>query len=199
MSKLSVSFIVYSSIEVNKWVEQIPTVHQVRPSCCPHCGAAGCPLGAPLGMVGHGLRERQVRGPITPMGKPTLISIKARRYRCRHCGKVTTVLPRGVIARRHYGAFAIALAFLMYGMEGQSLCKVRQAVAPAKTFEDGWPSVRRWAKAVASRRMFEATRPLSEHATTRKIAERVAGTILSFAPSGADARERLFTGLALAA
>lgn len=152
-----------------------------------------------MGMVGHGLRERQVRGPITPVGKPTLLCIKARRYRCRHCRKVTTVLARGVIARRHYGAFGIALAFLMYGMEGKSLGKVREAVAPGKTFEDGWPSVRRWVKAVASRRMFEGTRPLSEHATPRKIAERVAGTILSIAPSGGDVRERLFAGLALAA
>jgi hypothetical protein len=32
-----------------------------------------------------------------------------RRYRCRRCGAVAVVVPRGVLRRRHFGASAIAL------------------------------------------------------------------------------------------
>ena len=45
-------------------VEHTPTVEQARPACCPHCGRAGHPVGGLVGLVGHGVRQRQMRGPL---------------------------------------------------------------------------------------------------------------------------------------
>ena len=76
--------IVYSAVEVKKWVERVPGVEQVRPARCSRCGAASRPLGAPLVVVGHGLRDRQVRGPAEVTrevlgGSATAASIKTAR------------------------------------------------------------------------------------------------------------------------
>jgi hypothetical protein len=49
-------------------------------------------------LVGHGTRERQVRGPLAPGAMALDTVIRARRYRCRGCGAIVTVVPRGVIA-----------------------------------------------------------------------------------------------------
>ena len=69
---------------------------------------------------GHGLRERQVRGPARPLGQPETAVIRIRRYRCRLCGGLTTVLPRGLTARRHYSASAIGLSLSVAKRAGAS-------------------------------------------------------------------------------
>jgi hypothetical protein len=58
--------IVHGKIGVKLWLLAIPSVDVLRPGICPVCGQAGCPTGGDLGIVGHGLRERQFRGPPEP-------------------------------------------------------------------------------------------------------------------------------------
>src|SRR5262245_55650155 len=113
MQRRSGEGIVYSAIDVKKWAEKVPLAAQVRPSCCSRCGAASRPSGAALVLVGHGLRERQARGPAEPQSRPETRVLRVRRYRCRLCGGLTTVLPRGLTARRHYSASAIGLALVL--------------------------------------------------------------------------------------
>ena len=92
---------------VKKWAEEIPPAEQVGPGQCSKCGAASQPPGQPLVLVSHDLRERQVRGPSQPNARPETRVVRVRRYRCHRCGGLTTVLPRGLTARRHYSASSL--------------------------------------------------------------------------------------------
>src|ERR1017187_6389959 len=47
---------------------------------CPCCGRAGNPTGKQLGIIGHGLRERQQRGPLVASGAPQMVTVQVRRY-----------------------------------------------------------------------------------------------------------------------
>gem|GEM_PF-3981378 len=97
-----------------------------------------------------------------------------RRYRCRWCGHTVTVVPRGVAALRHYGGYAIAVAFWKYGVDRQSIEQTRRAVDAGGTFDAGWPSVRRWARAVGGGQLFRGVRPWPPDWTVRQQAERIA-------------------------
>jgi IstB-like ATP binding protein len=57
-----------------------PDVDRVRPGMCPCCGRAGNPTGKQLGIIGHGLRERQQRGPLVASGAPQMVTVQVRRY-----------------------------------------------------------------------------------------------------------------------
>ena len=90
-----------------------------RPGCCPRCSAAGHPAGQLVGLVGHGLRMRQVRGAMSPCeGRLSCI-----RSGCVDIGAVmpaaVTVVPRGCVPARHYGAGAIAMACVLYGLSDE--------------------------------------------------------------------------------
>jgi len=125
MGRQSGAGIVYSAIDVKKWAAEIPSVEAVRPGRCSHCGAASRPPGLGVVLVGHGARDRQIRGPAGPQGQPEIRTILVRRYRCRLCGGLTTVLPRGLTARRHYSASAIGLSLCLYGMRRLSVSGAR--------------------------------------------------------------------------
>jgi hypothetical protein len=90
--------------------------------------------GRGLGLWGHGLRERQQRGPLEVGGAAPTVVIRERRYRCRGCGALLVVVPRGVLRGRHYSASAIGLALALFGVVGMSLAEVRRRVSP-------WPVV----------------------------------------------------------
>jgi len=200
MKERSKSCLVHGTIDVNSWFIAPPKVDEARPSKCPHCGTAGRPSGDPLGMVGHGTRSRQIRGPTRPGESPAILVIRARRYRCRGCDRTTTVVPRGVVPRRHYGAPAIALACFLLGVSGLTVAAVRQRVAPGITHEPGWAVVRRWLAAVRARLLFPFVRPWPVDFDLPRRTERVATTVMAFAPgSYANDEERLFAGIALAA
>lgn len=151
-------------------------------------------------MVGHGTRSRQIRGPARYGDSPSVRVIFVRRYRCRPCGRATTVIPRGLIARRHYATAAIVLACFLLGLRGLDLAQVRRQVAPGTTYEDGWPVVRRWLSAIRAGRLLSFVRPWPDDLDLRHRAERVAATVMAFAPGPyANDEERLFAGIALAA
>jgi hypothetical protein len=201
MRRQSGEGIVYSAIDVKKWAVRVPGVEAVRPGCCSRCGAASRPLGMSLVLLGHGRRERQVRGPAGPGAAPQIRTILVRRYRCRLCGGLTTVLPRGLAARRQYSASAIGLALCLYGVLRLSPGQTRLRVCAWRVgFEpDRWTTLTRWVASVEQGRLFTRVRPCPPTFTVRDRAERVAATLCGLAV-GADSLEaQAFEGAALAA
>ena len=201
MSRQSGAGIVYSTIDVKKWATDVPSVEAARPHCCSCCGAASRPPGAGLVVVGHGLRERQVRGPAAAFGVPQIRTVLVRRYRCRACRGITTVLPRGLTARRHYSASAIALSLCLYGMRGLSLGETRRRVCawPVCSAPDRWTTLATWVDAIDRGRLFIPVRACPASFTIRQRAERAAATLSGLAFVRGTIDEQVFEGAALAA
>ena len=147
----NISLIVYRGLDVKTWLQRPPTVEEARPGRCPRCGAAGRPLGGPLGLHGHGVRDRQVRGPLVVGDVATETVVGCRRYRCTGCAAVITVVPQGVEPGRHYGRAAICMALALWALAGWSALAVRRRVGtwrnPAAT---GWRTLRRWGLAAGA-------------------------------------------------
>lgn len=153
--------------------------------------------------MGHGTRERQVRGPLAPGAELLHAIIRVRRYRCLGCGAVITVLPRGVVAYRHFGAGAIGLALHAWGLEKRPLNLVREALGGRDEEQRGWPAARRWVDAIQAGRMFGShVRPCPPGWRRVRIAERAATVLMGLgrpmANSG-DSGVQVFVGAALAA
>lgn len=193
--------IVYSAVVVKKWAEEVPTTQQVRPGRCSKCGAASQPPGEPLVLVSHGLRERQVRGPAEPSGQPETRVVRVRRYRCRRCGGLTTVLPRGLTARRHYSASSIGLALCLHGLRCLSIGETRRRVCTWSIgFETArWTTLGTWVVAIGQGRLFPGVRPALATASLRSRAERAAATLCAVALCSGELEEQVFEGAALAA
>lgn len=201
--KRSPSRVVHSSVDVKSWAERLPSVDQVRPAHCPGCGCSSGPVGKRMMLVGHGTRQRQVRGPLAPGATALHTVIRTRRYRCRGCGAIVIVLPRGVVAGRHFGAGAIGLALHGWSMEKRSLDQVREALGGRDEERRGWPAARRWVDAIQAGRMFgEHVRPCPTGWSRVCIAEHVVSTLLDLGRPVAnsdDAEVQVFMGAGLAA
>lgn len=86
-----------------------------------------------------------------------MVLILARRYLCTKCGTVPVVVPREVRAKRLYSASAIGFGLALWGLMKMSARAVRERVNPAKFVAEptlGWATVRRWAKDVATGKLF---------------------------------------------
>jgi hypothetical protein len=125
--------LVRSDMGLTRWLKKLPSAETVRPSHCPHCGAASRPIGKVVVVQGHGVRSRQVRGPAAPGGPPLLQEVQVRRYRCQACAGTCTVAPWEVVARRLYAVTAVAWALALWALAGLSLGAVRQQVSPWAT------------------------------------------------------------------
>ena len=143
--------IVHRTLEVKSWLHRPPTVEEARPGRCPGCGVASRPVGGRLGLHGHGLRDRQVRGPLAIGDVATETVIACRRYLCTDCGAVAMVVPCGVEPRRHYSRAAICLALALWGIVGQptTVVRIRVGTWPSRTATT-WRALPQWAAAVAS-------------------------------------------------
>ena len=153
-------------------------------------------------MVGHGVIERQVRGPAEADGTPESLVVGVRRYRCRACKAVLEVGPRGLAHGRWYGAGAIAVALAAYA-GGETSVSVRRRVSPDGTFgasaRERWATLVRWVDAASEGRLF-AVSGLGG-LPRRRVAEHV---VLALAGRGGrdlggDLLEAAFTGAAIAA
>ena len=124
-----------------------------------------------------------------------------RRYRCRRCGGLTTVLPRGLAARRHYSASAIGLALCLHGLSGLSVGETRQRVCTWRLgFEtERWSTLSTWLAAIEAGRLFRLVRPSLAGASLRGQSERAAATLCSLAQSSGGVEAQAFEGAALAA
>lgn len=156
-------------------------------------------MGGPLGIVGHGTRARQLRGPASVGQVPSLRQILVRRYRCRGCGGVLVVVPRGVLARRHFSAGAIALALLRLA-GGVRVVDIRREVG-GQGETAAWPTMRRWLRAGRQSQLWTCVRASPPDWDPRQVAERIAMTLLAHGPAahGAPVDVRVFAGAALAA
>jgi hypothetical protein len=154
-------------------------------------------------LVGHGTRERQVRGPLAPGAMALDTVIRARRYRCRGCGAIVTVVPRGVMAGRHFGAGAIGLALHRWSKEKRSLAEVRETLGGRDEERRGWPAARRWVDAIQAGRMFgEHVRPCPTGWSRVRIAEHVVSTLLDLGrvvTNSEEAEVQVFMGAGQAA
>jgi hypothetical protein len=134
--------------------------------------------------VGHGLRERQQRGPLEPGAPPVTVVVQGRRYLCG-CGAVILVVPRGVVPRRHYSGGAIGWALALFGVAKLAAREVRRRVSTWAIVGDaafgGWATLRRWVGAVRHGDLFARVR-LAPCATARQVAERAAATLAAHAP-----------------
>lgn len=198
--------VVESEIEIKTWQQRLPTVEQARPARCPACEQPSCPVGGPLQLHGHGTRDRQVRGPGGPDEKATTIIVSARRYRCLCCGAVILVVPRGVRARRLYSVSAIGFALALWGLLQATAAEVRRRVNPATilgaTAATGWVTLRRWARAVATKRLFPTVPLPDSGAPLRQVAASAAAALAACADAttrGLPLEQRAFFGAAHAA
>jgi hypothetical protein len=150
------------------------------------------------------VRWRQVRGPASAEGEPETVIVAVRRYQCRRCGGVTTVLPGGLCARRHYSASAIGLALSLFGLMGHSIGETRERVCtwPLGFELNRWATLRQWVVAVGTGRLLPrvvAWRPWPGRLSLRAGAERAAACLCSLAQGMATLAARAFAGAALAA
>jgi hypothetical protein len=180
----------------------MPSCTAARPGRCPCCGAAAQPLGGRIVIVGHGLLERQVRGPGAPGGPPEQGVLTLRRYRCRACGAVLVVGPRGLVARRWYGAGAIAQALWMYA-RGETSVAARARTSPSRrvgaSAAERWATLTRWVEAARRAELFGVTG--LGGLERRRVAESVVLALAARAGHrfGDDLAESAFVGAAIAA
>jgi len=186
-----------AAVEVKIWQRELPSVDAVRPGRCPGCGNAGAPAGGRVGLVGHGLRSRDVRGPAEVSGEPVEGTVVLRRYRCRSCTAVVTVGPRGLVHRRLYTAPAIALALMLWSCEDVSAPAVRRRISPLRRMGDaaasGWASLRRWAQAATGGSMWPGLAARTEP-TLRRCSARVVGLVAARTVPVGSLPARVFAG-----
>lgn len=198
--------IIQSHVDIKTWRAAVPDVDQVRPARCPCCDAASRPVGGPLVLRGHGLRLRQVLGPLVAGGPAQMVTVQVRRYRCTACRAIITVAPRGVLRRRLYSASAIGWVLARLGLDGAATAQVRAEVSPSKVTGhravDRWITAARWLEASRSGELFPRLGPHAASSRRRQIAERTAMQLVALAPCGGTTEiltHAAFAGAALAA
>jgi hypothetical protein len=166
-----------------------PPVEVVRPAHCPNCGEPSLPVGGPVQLHGHGVRARQLRGPVAPTASPSTETCWVRRYICQVCQVGCTVVPPTALPRRLFSACAIALAFGLWGLERRPAAEVRFRVSPWRitgvAANGAWSSLRRWARAVRTGLLFKGVRPSPAAFSLRQVAARAASTLAACADSTA--------------
>ena len=157
MAKRSTSRVIRIALNIKFWLEGPPEVTEVRPACCPGCGQSGAPVGERIRLVGHGIRTREIRGPLRAEEKAATRTLFVRRFLCRDCGAVITVVPREVAPGRLYAAGAIALALVLFGVAGLPAEQILERLRP--TSERGhdrrrWRVLDRWLSSIREGRLF---------------------------------------------
>lgn len=141
------------------------------------------PLGGRLAVHGHGLRERQLWGPLEPGGLPVLSVVLARRYHCTRCGATVTVAPSETLTHRLYSASAIAWALALYGLQKLATAAIRKLVSPmlfvGATAAARWLTLRRWCCDIATARLFRGVRRVT--GTRREVAAAAASSLSAYA------------------
>ena len=114
--------------------------------------------------------------------------------------------PRGFRARRLYSVAAIAHALALWALVGLKAADVRLRVSPivAVGFDTvtGWPTLRRWARAVGNRRLFPWVPSARPGATLREVAATAAAALAAAADAttrGLEMAARAFFGAVRAA
>lgn len=139
-----------------------------------------------------------MEGPSEPGEAPASTTVAARRYRCRSCGAVLVVVPRGVGRALRYTLDAIGYALALWGYAQVTAEQARRAVSAAKarspSAPEQWSSLRRWA--AAAPRLFGSGSAPSAGGPLREQAKRLSAWLASRAPlpTGAVPRDAFFGG-----
>ena len=137
---------------------------------------------------GHGLVERQQRGPAEAGEEPVCAGILGRRYRCTACKTVMRVLLASSVPRKHFSGAAIAMALALWGLGGKSAREVREQVSDQKILgagARGWRSLGRWARQVVAGQLFAGLGLCGLAGGPRAVAARVAQALIGWAAAGA--------------
>jgi hypothetical protein len=123
-----------------------------------------------------------------------------RRYRCRACKATVTVVPRQILARRHFAAGAIALALFVFGKLGATAAAAAAQIGSWARGPGAWRTLRHWLSAIEARQLFVGVRRAPPSWSPRQRAERAAMTVAARMPAEAGASEgdRVFAGAAFA-
>lgn len=144
--------------------------------------AASREPGRALVIVGHGLRERTLEGPVTADAPPALTEVMTRRYRCRACEAVLVVQPPEVARGYRYTLSAIAWALSLWGYARTPAAKVRARTSTQQTLgacsAGRWASLSRWTRCALS--LFGIAP--GEAGTVRERAANVAAFVAAHAP-----------------
>lgn len=127
------------------WIEGPPPIEAARPNRCPKCGIAAGMLGG-LAIVGHGVRLREIRGPERPYQRPRSMIVHCRRFACRGCGAIMTVVPLELGAWHRYALPALFWAIALFGLDGCLARQIRALVSPDQLLgqESRWRQLGRW-------------------------------------------------------
>lgn len=183
-------------LDVNFWVLTPVDAPTARPTRCPVCDAPSVRPDGRILLHGHGVRRRQLRGPLTTDGEPTEIEVLVRRYACQCCAAVITVGPRGLLPHKRYSAMAIALALWLWSVWRWTDPAVRRATCPVAetgvSRPERWTTLRRWARATRDRRLWPG--PAVDHDwSLRECTERVVRVLGSRGdPDAPTDRHRIF-------
>lgn len=178
------SRLIHSCLDLKFWEHVVPEVEAVRPAQCVGCGAASrCP-GQALTVVGHGVRERQLRGPREPGAKPEELTISQRRFRCLKCGVVMVVAPAQVLRYRLFSSVAIVSALVLYGVDLVTAARVRRLISPWQVMgaaaAQTWKTLGRWLAAAQANTLLPLTRTLPPR--PRAAASAAAWMLAALAP-----------------
>jgi hypothetical protein len=174
------------AIESKLWTKETLSVNAARPAQCPACETAAR-SGRKIKIYGHGVRERQQRGPALPGEAPQVQVVSLRRYQCQGCGAVISCAPMSAQKHKHYSGSAIAWALALFGVLELTLAEVRERTSPwtitGEHNRDRWASLVRWARAVKARKLFLCVRVCPADFTLRQVSERAAMTLASMSPA----------------
>jgi hypothetical protein len=112
--------------------------------------------------------------------------IVVRRYRCKLCGAVMTVLPSLAQPLKHFSGGAIALALALWGLCGKSAEAVREQVNDWRTTGPGargWRSLSRWATDASSGVLFAGLKLIAVSGDAIARAARISQALCGWAPS----------------
>ena len=198
----SVTRFVDFDVDVKFWASDPPDVSTARPARCPACHRSAERPGGRTRLHGHGLRGRQVRGPLEAGGAVVVLELSLRRYACQACGAIITVGPRGLLPRRRYSLMAIAVALWLWAVRRLTDPEVRRATCPVAetglSRPERWTTLRRWARAVREGRLWPKV-SLGPSWSLRACAERAARQVWSRGGIESSTDEaRVFRGAALA-
>jgi len=115
-----------------------PSVEELRPRFCTHCGELARDSNGGVRLEGHGLYSRQVRG-----WKEGWVVVWVRRYWCRSCKRTMSRLPDWLHPWRWYAAAVIIEALYRYLIGGESAQEIGVRFGRSTDGHD-WPSLRRW-------------------------------------------------------
>ena len=115
-----------------------PSVEELRPRWCVHCGQLARDSNGTVQVQGHGLYSRQVRG-----WNEGWIVIRVRRYWCRSCERTMSRLPDWLHPWRWYAAAVIIDALYRYLIVEETAREIGIGFGRSPDHQE-WRSLQRW-------------------------------------------------------